>query len=78
VSPSRVAVGQRIELRAAARDDEGDDLTLHWTTTFGRLVNPGTGNTSFVCPSAGNATLTITVSDGNCDSSFSVDIECLP
>ena len=78
VSPSRVAVGQRIELRAAARDDEGDDLTLRWTTTLGRLVNPGTGNTSFVCPSAGPATLTITASDGSCDSTFSVDIECLP
>jgi hypothetical protein len=78
VSPARAAIGQRIELRAAARDAEGDDVTFHWTTTLGRLVNPGTGNTSFVCPSAGWGTLTVTASDGICDTSFSVDIECLP
>jgi hypothetical protein len=78
VSPTRTTVGQRIELRASARDNEGDDLVLGWRTTLGRLVNPGTGNTSFVCPSAGTGTLTLTASDGLCDTSFAVDIECVP
>lgn len=78
VNRSRAAAGQRIELRAAARDDDGDDVSYGWTATLGRLVNPSTRNTTYTCSVAGMVTLTVKVSDGVCDASVQVEVECTP
>jgi len=78
VNRSRAAAGQRIELRVAAGDDDGDDVSYRWTATLGRLVNPNTRNTSYTCSVAGLVTLTVRASDSVCDASATAVVECTP
>jgi len=78
VNRSRAARGERIDLRASARDDDGDDLSYRWTATLGRLVNPTVRNTSYTCSAAGQVTLKVKASDGTCEGSAEIDIECTP
>ena len=78
VNRSRAARGERIELRASARDDEGDDISYRWTATLGRLVNPTVRNTSYTCSAAGKVALSVKGSDGSCEDSAEIEIECTP
>jgi hypothetical protein len=78
VNSTRAAVGERIELRATVRDDDADDLTMGWSATVGRFINPYTGNTGYTCSQPGMVKLTFRVSDGACEASMDVDIECAP
>jgi len=78
VNRSRAARGERIDLRASARDDDGDDLSYRWTATLGRLVNPTVRNTSYTCSAAGQVTLKVKASDGTCEGSAEIDIACTP
>ena len=77
VNSLRPRVGEPVELRAAVRDDDADDLQVQWITNRGRFVNPYTGNTRYTCPEAGTAKLTFVVSDDACEASMNVDIECM-
>lgn len=77
VNPRRATVGERIELRATTRDDDADDVTLHWTTTLGGFVNPFVGNTSYTCTQEGSVKLTLVAADQGCETSMNVDVECM-
>jgi hypothetical protein len=67
-----------VELRATATDEDLDELSFRWTSTLGGLVNPYTPNTSYRCSAVGNATLTLTVTDGICERSIQANVACTP
>jgi phospholipase C len=66
-SPSEVLVGSNIALAGTAVDpDSGPSpLSFHWTATSGSFSDAGSASPSFLCTTAGPATLTVTVSDGD-------------
>jgi hypothetical protein len=78
VSPLVVGLGGSINLQAAASDaDPGALLEYFWTTTGnGTFVNSRAPSTRFVCATAGNATLRLTVTDGDCPKFIEVPIAC--
>lgn len=78
VNQASAAVGERVELRASVRDDDGDDVTVRWSATLGRFINPYNGNTGYTCSESGTAKLTFVVADNACETSISVDLECTP
>jgi hypothetical protein len=81
-SPSEVLVGGSIGVSAQAHDaDNGPSpLTYHWTASSGALTDPSALNTRFTCTTAGPATLTLSVSDGDpsaaCADTTSITVNC--
>jgi hypothetical protein len=80
--PSEVTVGGTIALRATAHDADGapSPLSYHWAASSGRLSNAASRAPTFTCTSAGVATLTLTVSDGDsdpgCPATSSTTVQC--
>lgn len=57
--------------------DAGDTLTYAWTVTSGYVFQDITTRTvSYMCTDVGVHTVTVVVSDGKCDDTGSVDINC--
>jgi hypothetical protein len=81
-SPNELYVGGSVSVSATAHDpDNGPSpLTFAWTASSGTFSDPSSLNTRFVCTTAGSATLTLTVSDGDtatgCPATSSVTITC--
>jgi hypothetical protein len=81
-SPNELYVGGSVSVSATAHDpDSGPSpLTFAWTATSGTFTDPSSLNTRFVCTTAGSATLTLTVSDGDtasgCPATSSVTVTC--
>ncbi|MES1205208.1 MAG: hypothetical protein ABUS79_04650 [Pseudomonadota bacterium] len=79
VSPIAVPVGGGIDLGAQASDaDARDTLVFHWTGDGGTIARGSSAYTSFTCSVGGRHVLTVTVSDGTCDDSSSVNVNCVP
>ncbi|HSY23812.1 MAG TPA: PKD domain-containing protein, partial [Polyangiaceae bacterium] len=66
-SPSTVLAGSNVSLSASAVDpDNGPSpLTYKWTATSGTFSSATAQNPTFTCTAAGQATITLTVSDGD-------------
>jgi hypothetical protein len=66
-SPAEVVVGGSIALSATAHDSDAapSPLSFAWATTAGTLSDAAAQNPSFTCTTAGPATLTLKVSDGD-------------
>ncbi|HVZ89472.1 MAG TPA: hypothetical protein VHG72_21095 [Polyangia bacterium] len=83
-NPTSVLVGGSVALGATAHDlDNGPSpLTAQWTATSGVFTDATALDTRFVCTTAGSATLTLTVSDGDkaagCPATSSVTVTCTP
>jgi phospholipase C len=81
-SPSTVLAGSNVSLSASAVDpDNGPSpLTYKWTATSGTFSSATAQNPTFTCTAAGQATITLTVSDGDpsatCAPSQSVTVTC--
>lgn len=75
-TPDHVVIGETATLLALAKDnDEGPEpLDFSWTTTAGTLSDPHAQSPVFTATAEGTATLTLTVSDGDCTDSWSVDV----
>ena len=66
-SPAEVQVGGSIALSATAHDSDSapSPLSFAWTTSAGSLSDAAAQNPTFTCTSAGPATLSLKVSDGD-------------
>jgi len=78
VTPLETRVGSSITLRSAASDVDNapQPLTYLWSATAGAIAAPDQPNTTFTCTAAGMATITLTISDGDCTDSRSVPVTC--
>lgn len=83
VDPTLGTTGRPIQLTAQAVDDDGPNVLGYlWTANpphVGAFRDARTPNTDFVCSTAGDTTLTLTISDGdpNCDFSLSRNVSCV-
>jgi hypothetical protein len=75
-TPDHADVGQTIALSASASDQENDPLTYTWSATAGTIDKPDAVTTTFHCTARGSVTISLTVSDGECDSKTSGDVLC--
>ncbi len=81
-NPSEVFVGSSIALTAAAHDgDSGPSpLSYQWQATGGTLSSATAQNPSFTCATAGAASVTLTVSDGDpaagCAPTLTAQVTC--
>jgi len=81
-SPTEVLVGGSVGLSASAHDaDAGPSpLAYQWTASSGVVIDPGAATTRFTCTSAGSATISLSVSDGdpagNCADTSAVTVNC--
>jgi phospholipase C len=81
-TPSVVFAGSSVALSSSAVDpDNGPSpLAFKWTSTSGNFSNASAPNTTFTCTTAGVATLTLTVSDGDplasCAATSTVSVTC--
>ena len=81
-SPDEVIVGASIGLSAAAHDTDHAPSALgcRWTASTGVVTDASAASTRFTCTTAGPATLTLTVSDGDanatCADSSTVTVNC--
>ncbi len=81
-SPSVVLAGSSVSLTSAAADpDNGPSpLTFQWTSTSGTFSSATDPNPTFTCTTAGVATVTLTVSDGDplasCAATSTVQMTC--
>ena len=61
----------------ASDSDPGDTLTYAWSVTSGYVFQDiTTATVSYMCTEVGVHTVTVTVSDGKCSATGSVDINC--
>jgi len=78
VVPLQVAVGNTIALQAAADDiNVADTLSYSWSATTGTVASATAANTTYTCSVAGSPTLTLTVSDGSCQDTADVQVDCI-
>lgn len=79
-NPAEAQVGHTLALSSLAHDTDAAPaaLTYHWTTSRGTLDDASLANPSFQCTTAGTATLTLSVSDGDCGDAQSITVTCSP
>src|SRR5690606_704997 len=78
-APLEVNVGGTIQLSAEGSDaDEGpSELAYHWSTTSGDLSHTSSARTTVTCTSAGFATISLELNDGDtCPDKPTVTVEC--
>jgi hypothetical protein len=81
-NPSEVLVGSSITLTAAAHDSDSgpSPLSYQWQATGGTLSSATAQNPTFTCVTAGAASVTLTVSDGDpqasCAPSLTAQVTC--
>ena len=79
VSPTTAGVGGTISVAATASDaDPMETLTYAWTAPAmqGSFAAPSSASTTYTCTPAGPRPLTLTVGDGECEETFSVNVTC--
>ena len=77
-NPAEAQVGGSIAVLAVAHDSDAAPaaLTYRWTASAGTLIDAAGPSPSFRCTSAGPATLTLAVSDGDCGDAQSIMVTC--
>jgi hypothetical protein len=81
-NPAEVQVGGSIALSSSAHDTDAapSPLSFAWTTTSGTLSNAAVQNPTFTCATAGLATVTLKVSDGDptasCADTLTTQVNC--
>jgi hypothetical protein len=77
---SEVTLGHKIALTSSAHDSDAGPsaLSYQWQTTAGKLSSATVANPTFTCTTVGTATLTLTVSDGDCSDTLTLGVTCSP
>ena len=79
-NPATAMVDKTIALSGTGHDPDGvpAPLALAWRATAGRISDPTASNPTFTCTAAGPATITLSVTDGDCVDSQSLVVTCTP
>ena len=77
-APATVSVGGSVSVSVSATDPDGDALMFGWTAPSGKFGDTGAPVTTFTCTTSGPVTLTMTVTDGQCPSTITLPISCVP
>jgi len=80
VAPLQTSIGNTIDVRAQAEDEEGDTIEYAWTADSGSFAAPSDAATSYTCEELGNHQITISVSDDgfrHCVDDWTVAIRCV-
>jgi hypothetical protein len=78
VSPLQVGIGGTISSFSQAMDLDSNALSYAWTATGGSFSDPTASDTTYTCTVAGSQMLTLTVSDGYCQTAATLPVMCLP
>lgn len=73
--PLTVAIGNSISVSSTASDADGDMLTYDWSDGSSSFSSGANG--SYQCSTIGAVTLTLTVSDNECDTTATVNGKCV-
>lgn len=76
--PATVSVGGSVNVSVSATDPDGDALMFGWTAPSGKFGDTGAPVTTFTCTASGLVTLTMTITDGQCPSTITLPISCVP
>jgi hypothetical protein len=79
-SPLETAsAGGTIDVSVTATDaDLGEALSYAWTATAGSFANSAAPSTEYICGTAGNQTLTVTISDNHLPTACTVGVSLPP
>ena len=80
VAPLQTSIGNTIEVRAQAEDEESDTIEYAWTADSGSFAAPSDAATSYTCEELGDHQITISVSDDgfqHCVDDWTVAIRCV-
>ncbi|MGB5684025.1 MAG: hypothetical protein WBM47_19400, partial [Polyangiales bacterium] len=80
VAPLQTSIGNTIDVRAQAEDQEGDTIEYAWTADSGSFAAPSDAATSYTCEELGDHQLTISISDDgfqHCVDDWTVAIRCV-
>jgi hypothetical protein len=77
-NPAVAAVGGSIGLVGASHDKDGgpSPIRFSWAASSGGFDDPHAPNPTFTCDSVGSATITLTITDGDCGDSHSLSVTC--
>ncbi len=77
-SPAEVMVGSSLALTVAAHDSDAGPaaISYQWTTTSGTLSAANVDKPSLTCTKAGEVTLSVTATDGDCSDTMSATVTC--
>mgnify|MGYP001545947500 CR=1 FL=1 len=77
-SPASVAVGGQLALSATAHDSDAlpQALSYSWTSSSGTLSSVTAKDTTLTCTSAGEVTVTLKVTDGDCGETQTAIVTC--
>ena len=78
VNPTRAAVGSDIALSVNVVDqnDEAKDVSLRWRADSGSFSEPRSAKTDYTCEEEGVFVLGLIASDGECEKTLEIPIEC--
>lgn len=76
--PAEVLVGSSLALAVTAHDSDAGPsaLAYHWTTTSGTLSAADVTNPALRCTTAGDVTVSVTATDGDCSDTASATVTC--
>jgi hypothetical protein len=79
VAPQMVRVGQTLMVVGQGSDIDPKDTVLQykWTATSGYFGDDGEQQTTFTCLVAGPVTITLTVTDGSCNTTATAPVFCV-
>lgn len=80
-TPLTAFVGNTIALAASATDRDNDPVGFVWSAPSGTFSTPSAASTNYLCTSAGNFAVTVSVSDGparGCTRTASLMVGCAP
>jgi uncharacterized protein YjiK len=77
-SPAEVNVGASLALEADAHDSDAGPAAIayQWTTTGGTLSANDVADPSLTCTAAGDVTVSVTATDGDCSDTLSATVTC--
>jgi Lamin Tail Domain len=77
-APREVLVGSSLSLSGLASDSDSapSPVTYQWTASSGTLSDAAAKDPLFTCTAAGDVSITLKVSDGDCDDALSTTVTC--